>query len=44
MPVLSNDCPVGEAVEDYTKAIYSLERRGGVLAAVGTNEVAHRLG
>ncbi len=41
--MLNEDRPVGEAVEDYAKAIYSLERRAGGLAAVGTNELAARL-
>jgi DtxR family Mn-dependent transcriptional regulator len=31
-----------EAVEDYTKAIYALQARGGT--AVTTNDLAHRLG
>jgi DtxR family transcriptional regulator, Mn-dependent transcriptional regulator len=33
---------ISSAVEDYTKAIYALERRGG--AAVSTNALAERLG
>ncbi|MCW3010934.1 MAG: metal-dependent transcriptional regulator [Solirubrobacterales bacterium] len=41
---MSDDRPVGEAVEDYTKAIYSLERRGDVVSPVSTNELAARLG
>ena len=34
--------PSSEAVQDYAKAIYALEARGG--AAVSTNDVARRLG
>ena len=34
--------PTSEAIEDYAKAIYTLHRRSG--AAVGTSELAHRLG
>ena len=34
--------PATEAVEDYAKAIYALERRGG--GAVGTSALAERLG
>ena len=44
MPVLNEDRPVGEAVEDYAKAIYSLERRGDGVTRVSTNELAARLG
>ncbi len=41
---MNDDRPVGDAVEDYAKAIYSLERRGDGVAAVSTNELAARLG
>jgi DtxR family transcriptional regulator, Mn-dependent transcriptional regulator len=36
------DAPASVAVEDYAKAIYALERRGG--GAVGTSALAERLG
>ena len=32
------------AVEDYTKAIYALQHRGGDTSAVSTNALAERLG
>jgi DtxR family Mn-dependent transcriptional regulator len=43
VPILKDDMPVGSAVEDYTKAIYALERREDG-AAVTTNALAERLG
>ncbi len=43
MPILCQERPVGEAVEDYAKAIYSLERRGEGRTAVSTNDLARRL-
>jgi DtxR family Mn-dependent transcriptional regulator len=33
-----------EAIEDYAKAIYALQRRGGQSRAVSTNDLAARLG
>lgn len=43
MPILSNEVPVGQAVEDYAKAIYTLESRSEG-ATVTTNALAERLG
>ena len=44
MPILNANTPVGEAVEDYAKAIFSLERRGDAVTAVSTSDLAERLG
>ncbi len=43
MPTFVDDRPLGAAVEDYTKAIYALERREDG-DAVTTNALAERLG
>ena len=43
MTTASDKRPASEAVQDYAKAIYSLEGRGPGGAAVSTNDVAHRL-
>jgi DtxR family Mn-dependent transcriptional regulator len=42
VPILKDDVPVGQAAEDYAKAIYVLQSRGD--APVSTNAVAERLG
>ncbi len=43
MAILSDARPVGEAVEDYAKAIFHLERCEGEAKAVMTNDLARRL-
>ena len=43
MAILIDTRPVGEAVEDYTKAIFHLERCNGEKRAVTTNDLARRL-
>ncbi len=42
MPILKDDAPVGQAVEDYAKAVYAIESRGD--GPVSTNALAERLG
>ncbi len=41
MPIFVDDRPLGAAVEDYTKAVYTLQSRGDV--AVTTNALAERM-
>jgi len=43
MAIMSDARPVGEAVEDYAKAIFHLERCHGGTEAVTTNDLARRL-
>jgi DtxR family Mn-dependent transcriptional regulator len=43
VPILNDDMAISSAVEDYAKAIYSLETRAAG-AAVSTNALAERLG
>jgi len=42
VPILKDDAPVGQAVEDYAKAVYAIESRGD--GPVSTNALADRLG
>jgi DtxR family transcriptional regulator, Mn-dependent transcriptional regulator len=42
VPILKDDAPVGQAVEDYAKAVYAIESRGE--GPVSTNALAERLG
>jgi DtxR family Mn-dependent transcriptional regulator len=42
VPILKDDAPVGQAVEDYAKAVYAIESRGD--GPVSTNALAERLG